>query len=128
MSVGIEQKVGANQINNLLSAVFIEMQKLGEPILKPFLQDVIQFSGLTQTLFKTGLMHPLLVMKIIPQVGIIALLDWTVHYINLGIYSILYSLNQHIQPWIDRLSLQQQYYWRRRIDAWKYGSGGDYFD
>lgn len=128
MSVGIEQKVGANQINNLLSAVFIEMQKLGEPILKPFLQDVIQFSGLTQTLLKTGLMHPLLVMKIIPQVGIIALLDWTVHYISLGIYSILYSLNQHIEPWIKTLSLQQQYYWHRRIDAWKYGSGGDYFE
>ncbi|MBF2066776.1 MAG: FAD-binding oxidoreductase [Calothrix sp. C42_A2020_038] len=128
MSVGIYQKVDPNQINNLLSVVFMEMQKLGEPILKPFLQDVIQFSGLTQTLLKTGLMHPLLVVKIISQVGIIALLDWTVHYINLGIYSALYSLNQHMEPWIKRLSLQQQYYWRRQIDAWKYGSGGDYFD
>ncbi len=126
MSVSIDQKIDPEQINQLLSAVFIEMQKLGEPVLKPFLQDVIQFSGLTKTLLQTGLLHPLIIIKIIPQVGLIALLDWTIHYINLGIYSLLYSLSPFLEPWLKTLPAAHQYYWHRRIDTWKYGSGGDY--
>ncbi|MHC5721816.1 MAG: FAD-binding oxidoreductase, partial [Nostoc sp.] len=65
MSVGVNQKIAPDQINQLLSAVFQEMQQLGTPVLKPFLQDIVQFSGLTQTLLKTGLLHPGLVAKII---------------------------------------------------------------
>lgn len=128
MSAGINQKIAPNQINNLLSAVFQEMQQLGEPVLKPFLQDVVQFSGLTKTLVKTGLAHPALIAKVIPQVGLISLLDWMVHYGNLGIYSALFSFNQKLESWIKNLPKEQQYYWHRLIDAWKYGSGGDYYD
>ncbi|PAX47906.1 FAD-dependent oxidoreductase [Brunnivagina elsteri] len=126
MSVSGNQQIHPQQINQLLSAVFMEMQKLGEPVLKPFLQDVIQFSGLTQTLFKTGLLHPIEVIKVVPQVGSIALLDWTIHYINLGIYSVLSSFSPALEPWIKNMSASQQYYWHRWIDSWKYGSGGDY--
>ena len=81
MSVGVNQKIEPNQINQLLSAVFAQMEKLGEPVLKPFLQDVVQFSDLTKTLLKTSLAHPVLVIKIIPQVGLITLIDWMWHYI-----------------------------------------------
>jgi lycopene cyclase CruP len=126
MSVGINQKINPEQINQLLSAVFVEMQQLGEPVLKPFLQDVIQFSGLTQTLFKTGLLHPVAVTKVIPQVGIIPIIDWTIHYTNLGIYSLLYTLSSYLEPWINTLPPSQQYQWHRTIDSWKYGSGGDF--
>jgi len=50
MSAGIEQEVAPDQINQLLSVVFLEMSQLGERVLKPFLQDVVQFPALTQTL------------------------------------------------------------------------------
>lgn len=126
MSVGVEQKIDSNQINQLLSAVFQEMQQLGTPVLKPFLQDVVQFGALTQTLLKTGLSHPLLVAKIIPQVGLGSLLDWMLHYVNLCIYSGLFSINPIVQPLVNHLPIQQQYYWHRLVDAWKFGSGGDY--
>jgi lycopene cyclase CruP len=126
MSVGINQKIPPEQINQLLQAVFQEMQQLGTPVLKPFLQDVVQFSGLTQTLLKTGLFHPLLIAKIIPQVGILSLLDWIVHYTNLGIYTALYQLTPILATWIKNQPREQQYYWSRLVDAWKYGSGGDY--
>ena len=128
MSAGVNQKIAPDQINHLLSAVFQEMQQLGEPVLKPFLQDVVQFPALTQTLLKTGLAHPGLIAKVIPQVGLISLLDWTVHYGNLGIYSALFSLSPMLEPWIKNLPSEQQYYWHRLVDAWKYGSGGDYSD
>ena len=91
MSVGVNQKIASNQINELLSVVFAQMEKLGEPVLKPFLQDVVQFGGLTKTLFKTSLANPLLIFKIIPQVGLITLVDWMIHYINLGVYSVLFN-------------------------------------
>jgi lycopene cyclase CruP len=128
MSAGINQKIAPDQINQLLSAVFQEMQQLGEPVLKPFLQDVVQFPALTQTLLKTGLAHPGLIAKVIPQVGLTSLLDWTVHYGNLGIYSALFSLSPMLERWVKTLPSEQQYYWHRLVDAWKYGSGGDYSD
>ena len=128
MSVGVNQKIAPDQINQLLSAVFQEMQQLGIPVLKPFLQDIVQFSALTQTLLKTGLSHPGLVAKIIPQVGLGSLLDWMVHYGNLGVYTALFSLSPMLETWIKNQPNEQQYYWHRLIDAWKYGSGGDYSD
>ncbi|MEA5572771.1 FAD-binding oxidoreductase [Calothrix sp. UHCC 0171] len=126
MSVSENQEIHPQQINQLLSAVFVEMQKLGEPVIKPFLQDVIQFSGLTQTLVKTGLLHPLEVIKVVPQVGLFALSDWTIHYSNLGIYSALSLFSPALEPWIKKMSASPQYYWHRWVDSWKYGSGGDY--
>ncbi len=126
MSVGINQKVDPNQINQLLVTVFREMQRSGDQVLKPFLQDVVQFIPLSQTLLKTGVLHPTLILKIIPHVGVPALLDWMLHYFNLSTYTALYSVSQKLQPWIASLPADQQYNWHRRLEAWKYGSGNDY--
>jgi len=124
MRAGVGQKIDPNQINSLLSVVFAQMQQLGEPVLKPFLQDVVQFFGLTQTLFKTAINHPLLIARIIPQVGIVSLFDWTWHYINLGIFTALFKLGA-LQSWVKLLPSSQQYYYHRLLDKWQYGSGGD---
>ncbi|AFY56187.1 2-polyprenyl-6-methoxyphenol hydroxylase-like oxidoreductase [Rivularia sp. PCC 7116] len=126
MSVDINQKIAPNQINQLLSVVFAQMQNLGESVLKPFLQDVVQFNGLTKTLFTTSLANPGLIFKIIPQVGLITLIDWMWHYINLGVYSILFDVSLMLEPLIRNLPENNQYYWHRWVDAWKYGSGNDY--
>ncbi|AFY31145.1 NAD(P)/FAD-dependent oxidoreductase [Calothrix sp. PCC 7507] len=128
MSVGVNQQIAPDQINQLLSAVFQEMQQLGNPVLKPFLQDVVQFPALTQTLLKTGLAHPGLVAKIIPQVGLISLLDWMVHYGNLGVYTALFWLSPMLETLVKNQSSKQQYYWHRLVDSWKYGSGNDYIE
>jgi len=126
MSVGVNQKIEPNQINQLLSAVFAQMQQLGTPILKPFLQDIVQFGALTKTLLKTGLSHPLLVAKIIPQVGLLSLLDWMLHYVNLIVYTSLFSLSPRLETLVNNLSPENRYYWHRLIDKWKFGSGSDY--
>ena len=126
MRVGIGQKVEPNQINSLLSAVFDQMQQLGTPVLKPFLQDVVQFSGLTRSLLKTAFNHPLLISKVIPQVGLISLVDWTWHYVNLGIYLCLFKLGVRLQSWLKNLPSVPQYYCHRWLDSWQYGSGQDY--
>ncbi|MFM6135808.1 MAG: FAD-binding oxidoreductase, partial [Sphaerospermopsis kisseleviana] len=128
MSVGVNQQIPPQQINQLLSSVFAEMETLGNPVLKPFLQDVVQFSALTRTLLKTGLSHPVLVAKIIPQVGLLSLFDWILHYGNLFIFTLLFSFSSILEPIIKNLPSDQQYYYHRWLDAWKFGSGGDYFE
>lgn len=126
MSVGMEQKLAPNQINELLAGVFEAMAKLGDPVLKPFLQDVVQFPALFQTLVKASLLHPGLVVKVIPQVGVPTLVEWMGHYISLASYSALSPFRRVLEPWARMLPSTQQYYLHRWIEAWRYGSGGDY--
>ncbi|MBE9177542.1 FAD-binding oxidoreductase [Oculatella sp. LEGE 06141] len=128
MSVGVEQEIAPNQINQLLSSVFQQMEQLGDPVLRPFLQDVVQFPALCQTLLRTSIYHPLLVLKILPHVGLMTLLEWVIHYVNLGIYAGLYPLASAVRPWFKEMPLAQQYYIDRWLEALQYGSGGDYED
>jgi lycopene cyclase CruP len=51
-----------------------------------------------------------------------------VHYGNLGVYTVFFWFSAMLETWIKNQSNEQQYYWHRLIDAWKYGSGGDYSD
>jgi lycopene cyclase CruP len=102
------------------------MEQLGDDVLRPFLQDVVQFPGLSKTLLLTSLTKPGLVIPVIPQVGLTTLLDWIVHYINLGVYTGLYSLGQPISSRAKTLPPLPQYYCRRWLEAWRYGSGSDY--
>ncbi len=126
MSVGVNQMVEANQINELLVGVFAERAKLGDPVLKPFLQDVVQFPALFQTLFRTALSHPVMVLKVLPQVGFSTLLEWSFHYTNLAIYTGLASLERILAPRCEGLPPVSQYYARRWLEAVRYGSGNDY--
>lgn len=126
MSVGMDQKLPPNQVNDLLTAVFQDMQTLGDPVLRPFLQDVVQFTALFQTLTRTSVVHPGLVLKILPQVGVSTLLEWMVHYANLAGYTLLHRIGQGLSPRLTQADSKQQYRLRRWLDAWCYGSGGDY--
>jgi lycopene cyclase CruP len=126
MSVGMQQQATPNQVNALLSAVFQEMQKSGDTVLKPFLQDVVQFPALSQTLARAAIAHPTLILKVIPYVGLPTLVEWMGHYLALGLYAGLYPIGRWLKPWVKSLPLQQQYYGDRWIEAWQYGSGQDY--
>ncbi|AFZ44471.1 FAD dependent oxidoreductase [Halothece sp. PCC 7418] len=126
MSVGINQQLAANQINDLLSGVFAAMNELGDDVLKPFLQDVVQFPALTKALALTAVTRPDIVFPVIPQVGLSPLIDWLVHYLNLGLYSGLSEISQPLLPTLKNLSPEQKYRVQRLIEAWQYGSGKDY--
>ncbi|MFN7357018.1 MAG: FAD-binding oxidoreductase, partial [Pseudanabaena sp.] len=69
---------------------------------------------------------PVLVLKIMQQVGVVTLIDWLKHYLSLGTYSFLNQVSQQAETVIANLLPEQQYRLQRQIDAWKYGSGGDY--
>jgi lycopene cyclase CruP len=125
MSVGINQQLNPDRINDLLSAVFRSMNDLGDDVLRPFLQDVVQFSALSRTLFQTSISSPQSVIPVVPHVGIATLLDWLINYLSLGLYSGLYPASKLISPLLDRLPPHQKYYYQQQFQAWKYGSGKD---
>jgi lycopene cyclase CruP len=125
MSVGIEQQVDPDRINDLLAAVFRSMAALGDDVLRPFLQDVVQFPALSRTLFQTSISSPLAVIPIVPHVGIVTLLDWLINYINLGTYTGLYPIGKLLTPLISQLPPPQQYYYQQLLQAYRYGAGID---
>jgi lycopene cyclase CruP len=126
MSVAVNQQIECDRINYLLGVTFNSMEKLGDRVLYPFLQDVVQFIPLAQTMLAMSIADPVLVLKIMQQVGIATLLDWLKHYLGLGAYSFLNQIAQRVEPAFANLLPEQQYQWQRQIDAWYYGSGGDY--
>jgi len=126
MSVSVNQKIDSDRINYLLGVTFTAMEKLGDRVLYPFLQDVVQFVPLAQTMLAMSIADPVLVLKIMQQVGIPTLLDWLKHYLSLGAYSFLNQIAQKVEPAIANLLPEQKYQCQRQIEAWQYGSGGDY--
>ena len=115
-----------DRINNLLNVTFDCMAKLGDRVIYPFLQDVVQFLPLTQTMLAMAIADPVLVLKIVREVGLFTLLDWFKHYLGLGYYSLLYQVGLQIFVTGDYLLPEQKYYWQRQLERWQYGSGGDF--
>ncbi|KAJ7526297.1 hypothetical protein O6H91_16G001100 [Diphasiastrum complanatum] len=127
MSAQNNVDVSPNFINDLLALNFQCMERLGDPILRPFLQDVIQFDPLVKALGSIMLAQPGIVPSIIKQVGIKTLLDWSRHFLALGVYTYLSQIvTPQIASWIAKLPRKQRYIWHRRIEAWEYGSGLDF--
>ncbi|PSR15524.1 FAD-dependent oxidoreductase [filamentous cyanobacterium CCP3] len=126
MSVGMDQNLSEQHINRMLTSIFAAMAALGDPTLKPFLQDVVQFPALAKTLAVTSIKYPGLVAKIIPQVGIESLVSWLGHYGSLAGYSALEPLVRALGPVFESLPPVPRYYSLRWRDSLFYGSGKDY--
>ena len=123
MSPQVGQSLNPDHINQLLNEVFKTMTALGDEVLEPFLQDVVQFKGLTQTLGMMTVKSPQLIPKIVAQVGVSSLVAWMPHYLKLGGYTALSRFEPQIEAWSDRLPDTQRFSWRRRLEAWQYGAG-----
>ncbi|KAI8551985.1 hypothetical protein RHMOL_Rhmol06G0230000 [Rhododendron molle] len=127
MSAKKESNVSPDFINELLYVNFQSMQRLGDPVLRPFLQDVIQFGPLVKTLGLVMITKPLIIPSIFKQVGVPVLLDWSGHFFMLGYYTFLSTfVDPVIRPLVNAFPAKMKYKWRRQLEAWQYGSGLDY--
>ncbi|KAL2631927.1 hypothetical protein R1flu_016613 [Riccia fluitans] len=127
MSVPVGADPPPEFINELLSTNFSCMEKLGDSVMRPFLQDVVQFGPLAKTMGSMMLVNPGILPQIFKQVGIVPLMDWLVHFVGLGYFTFLSSVvSPLLQSWVNGLEKKKQYYWRRRFEAWKFGAGLDY--
>ena len=82
MSCPVESRPGKGLIVGILSNSFSSMEKLGEPVMKPFLQDVLQFVPLLRTLTLAGAQDLLTPLKIVPHVGLAAMGAFFYHFFN----------------------------------------------
>ncbi|KAB5527650.1 hypothetical protein DKX38_021497 [Salix brachista] len=127
MSAKKNSNVPPEFINELLHVNFQSMQKLGDPVLRPFLQDVIQFGALSKTLGLVMITKPQIIPSIFKQVGIPVLLDWSSHFFMLGYYTFLSTYaDPVIRSLLTAFPSKMKYEWKRYLEAWKYGSGLDY--
>ncbi|GLJ30830.1 hypothetical protein SUGI_0612280 [Cryptomeria japonica] len=127
MSGQPSEKVSPDFINELLSINFQCMKRLKDPVLRPFLQDVIQFEPLAKTLGLILLTHPGILPSIFSQVGFLMVLEWMAHFASLGSYTFLSTfVSPILRSWVKNLPKKEKYKWNRYLEAWEYGSGLDY--
>jgi hypothetical protein len=129
MSCGIGSDPKPSLIVGTLSNSFTAMEKLGPAAMRPFLQDVLQFGPLLNTLLKAFGQDLLTPVKVVPQVGVVAIADFIKHMVMLGWYTFLNAnLGSLVTDTSKSLPAPLKFKARRTAEAWKFGSGYDYFD
>jgi len=128
MSVRMGQKVDPKFINRLLATNFQIMDEMGIDTIKPFLQDVIRVDGLAGSLARSFKADPLFMPAIVGHVGIPTLVEWLGHVGMMSLYTVLHGVAAPvISPIVNNMEdRKERFLWRRRMEAWKFGSGGDY--
>lgn len=128
MSVKVGQNVDPKFVNRLLATNFQIMDDMGERTMMPFLQDVVRVDGLVGSLARSFVADPAFMPQIVAHVGLPSLVDWLGHLGAMCLYTVLHgSVTPLIRPMVDRMNdPRQRFQWRRRMEAWKFGSGCDY--
>jgi flavin-dependent dehydrogenase len=128
MSVRMGQKVDPKFVNRLLAVNFQEMDDMGQRTIKPFLQDVVRFDGLIGSLARSFVADPTFMPEIVAHVGIPLLADWLGHVGMMGLYALMdNAVSPVITPFVEKMEdPRARFKWKRRMEAWKFGSGNDY--
>jgi hypothetical protein len=116
-------------VNRLLATNFEIMDKMGQRTIKPFLQDVVRFDGLVGSLARAFVADPGFMPDIVNHVGVPTLVEWLAHVTMMGAYSLLDTVASPLVRAALAASAEDErtkFQWRRRMEAWKYGSGNDY--
>jgi len=123
---GADPDFPPERITHLLTTVFSQMEGLGPEVLLPFLRDVVQWGGLSQTLLHTAWADPRLIANVATQVGPSALAAWLGHYLALGGYTGLSLLSQVIDPYLAPLAHRAPAWyleWLTLRQGWLWGAG-----
>ena len=105
------------------------MEKLGDKIMRPFLQDVLQFGPLLQTLTLAAGQDLLTPFKVVPQVGLIAMADFFYHFSALAVYTLFATtVAEPLKSIAPAFPRKLRFQAKRLAEGWKFGSGLDYYD
>ncbi|XP_072078358.1 uncharacterized protein [Arachis hypogaea] len=127
LSSGIYEAMNGDYLESQDLSLLNPYMRLGDPVLRPFLQDVVQFGPLSKTLGLVMLTNPQILPSIFKQVGVPVLLDWSKHFLMLGYYTFLSTFaDPVVRPFLNTLPSKTSFRWRRHLEAWKYGAGLDY--
>ena len=130
MSVRVGQKVDPTFMNRLLATNFEVMNSMGQRTIKPFLQDVVRFDGLVGSLARSFVADPGFMPDIVNHVGLPTLVEWLAHVTMMGTYSVLDTVASPLVraalATMEEDDERTKFQWKRRMEAWRYGSGNDY--
>lgn len=127
MSVQCGQRVQRDFVNRLMGGNFQILHGLGDPVMKPFLQDVVQFQGLTRMLAAQMAHDPVFLPQIIAHLGPGPLVEWVGHMWALAVYTALHqSLGGPLRAVASKLPPRQRFELNQTLDSWKYGAGMDF--
>ncbi len=116
-------------VNDLLSTNFGVMHRLGDAVLRPFLQDVPQFGALGATLLSMMATNPKLIPPILIHCGPAPLIDWVRHFVALGMYTLLWAVTRPLKEALGSglpLPPRVRFLLARWLEALEFGSGMDY--
>jgi lycopene cyclase CruP len=91
-------------------------------------QDVIRVDGLIGSLAGSFVADPTFMPQIVAHVGIPTLVEWLGHVGLMGVYGVLdNAVTPVATPFVDKMNdARARFLWRRRFEAWRFGSGNDY--
>jgi 2-polyprenyl-6-methoxyphenol hydroxylase-like FAD-dependent oxidoreductase len=118
----------ASFVNRLMRQNYINMEDLGDDVLRPFNQDVVQPRALLKVLGLATLRDPLNILPLCYWIGPQELVEWLGHFGMMLLYDGAHHvLGDRVRAYSHRLPDQKQGFALRRLaDAWEYGSGMDY--
>ena len=119
----------ASFVNRLMRQNYENMESLGNDVLRPFNQDVVQPRALLQVLALATLKDPLNIPVLLYYIGPQELAEWLGHFAGMLLYDALHnSLGGPVRALADSRPAGDQtaFRLRRLADAWEYGSGMDY--
>ncbi|CAE8683883.1 unnamed protein product [Polarella glacialis] len=116
-------------VNRMMGGILSAAARCGEEVMMPILQDVFSLSALVPTLASWLSRDPGVVPLFVGSMGVDNVLAAIRHLTAVGSYS---ALSLWVQPllssWVESLPPAERFVWRRRFEAWRYGSGLDYED
>ena len=110
MSIRSGQPISTDFINMLLSNNFAAMERRGDPVLKPFLQDVVQFGPLAATLAGQVASDAAGLVGIVKHVGLPALADFSGHFAWLALSTVLWRPARDVVGSMEEAMTPQQRY------------------
>ena len=115
-------------VNRLMRQNYENMEALGDDVLRPFNQDVVQPRALLRVLALATVKDPLNIPVLLFYIGPRELAEWLGHFGAMLVYDLLHhALGEPVRGWADRLpDARNAYRLRRLADAWEYGAGMDY--
>jgi len=114
-------------VNRMMGGILGGAASCGPGVLAPILQDVFSLSALVPTLVAWLSRDPTVVPLFVRSMGVENVLAAVQHLAALAAYTGLSVWAAPLlEPFVERLPPAERFRWRRRFEAWRYGSGLDF--
>ncbi|CAJ1340511.1 unnamed protein product [Effrenium voratum] len=112
-------------VNRMMGGILSAAERCGPDVMTPILQDVFSLSALVPTLASWMSRDPGVIPLFISSMGAENVMAAVAHLGALAVYTGAASLEPWLEPWVASLPAAERFRWRRRFEAWRYGSGLD---